>query len=58
MIDRHDLPASVLILILLGSIISIGGLLLYLSWVSRRNRQKSPPKRPTSRKKKGRKPYW
>ena len=60
--DRHDLPNSVFLLILLGSVCSIAGLFLFFAWKDRQKRKRplqnvktvQPPSR---RKAKGRKPY-
>ncbi|SHG76192.1 hypothetical protein SAMN05428948_1928 [Massilia sp. CF038] len=60
--DRHNLPDSVYLLLLVGSVVSIGALFLFLTWKDRQKRKEPPPnvtnaKSSSRRKVKGRKPY-
>lgn len=60
--DRHNLPDSVYLLMLVGSVLSIGALFLFLTWKDRQKRKKPPQNvtnvKPSPRRKvKGRKPY-
>lgn len=60
--DGHDLPNSIALLIFLGSVCSIAGLFLFLTWKDRKKKKGQPQNvkavhSSSRRKPKGRKPY-